>query len=102
MQEMESMFFQNTKHQNDQEKVSSVGGNILENDIGKKSSNVDNYNQNQVATQSNLKNVSHEYIPENTKCKLLHWCGEGVVAEGRITSTDPTVKVHHVPLDGSC
>ncbi|XP_073269827.1 uncharacterized protein [Primulina huaijiensis] len=51
---------------------------------------------------SNLKNVSHGDIPENTKCKLLHWCGDGVVAEGRIASTDPTVKVYHVPLGGSC
>ncbi|XP_073058496.1 uncharacterized protein [Primulina eburnea] len=61
-----------------------------------------NMRQQNEQEQSNLKNVSHGDIPENTKCKLLHWCGDGVVAEGRIASTDSTVKVHHVPLGGSC
>ncbi|XP_075512577.1 uncharacterized protein LOC142548126 isoform X1 [Primulina tabacum] len=61
-----------------------------------------NMRQQNEQEQSNLKNVSHGDIPENTKCKLLHWCGDGVVAEGRIASTDSTVKVHHVPLVGSC
>ncbi|XP_075514193.1 uncharacterized protein LOC142549237 isoform X2 [Primulina tabacum] len=93
------------------EKMVGSGGSIgIENDIGsgcdinrlKKSGNDDNVNQHQVASQSNLKNVCHGDISENTKCKLLHWCGDGVVAEGRIASTDPTVKVHHVPLGGSC
>ncbi|XP_073122553.1 uncharacterized protein [Henckelia pumila] len=70
--------------------------------LAKKGSSVDNFNQNQVATQSNWKNVSHENIPKKTKCKLLRWCGDEVVAEGRIASTNPTVKVHHVPLGGSC
>ncbi|XP_075512578.1 uncharacterized protein LOC142548126 isoform X2 [Primulina tabacum] len=87
------------------------GGSIgIGNDIGSgcdinrpnKSGNADNVNQHQAASRSNLKNVSHGDIPENTKCKLLHWCGDGVVAEGRIASTDSTVKVHHVPLVGSC
>ncbi|KAG6515834.1 hypothetical protein ZIOFF_026268 [Zingiber officinale] len=54
-------------------------------------------------SQSNLKNVSHGDIPINAKCKLLHWCiDELVVAEGRIASTDPNTKVHHVILGGSC
>ncbi|XP_031738363.1 uncharacterized protein LOC101217008 isoform X4 [Cucumis sativus] len=33
------------------------------------------------------------------KCKMLDWCGTGeVVAEGRWSSNDPKVIVHHVPL----
>ncbi|KAG6489869.1 hypothetical protein ZIOFF_051150 [Zingiber officinale] len=53
--------------------------------------------------QSNLRNVSRGYICVNTKCKLLHWStDELVVAEGRIASTDPNTKVHHVILGGSC
>ncbi|XP_073154202.1 phosphatidylinositol/phosphatidylcholine transfer protein SFH10-like [Henckelia pumila] len=82
-------------------KVYSVGGIGLGNDIGQKSSNVDNYNQNQVGNQSNWMNVNHRDIPENTKCKLLHWCGDGVVVEGQIASTNETVKVLHGPLCGS-
>ncbi|XP_073040254.1 uncharacterized protein [Primulina eburnea] len=61
-----------------------------------------NMRQQNEQEQSNVKNVSHGDIPENTKYKLLHWCGDGVVAEGRIASTDPAVKVHHVPLGASC
>ncbi|KAG6484086.1 hypothetical protein ZIOFF_060880 [Zingiber officinale] len=53
--------------------------------------------------QSNLRNVSRGDICANTKCKLLHWStDELVVAEGRIASTDPNTKVHHVILGGSC
>ncbi|XP_073296932.1 uncharacterized protein [Primulina huaijiensis] len=110
VQQMRSIVFQNMRQQNEQERVGSGGSIEIENDIGsgcdinrlKKSGTVDNVNQHQVASRSNVKNVSHGDIPENTNCKLLHWCGDGVVAEGRIASTDPTVKVHHVPLGGSC
>ncbi|XP_073053591.1 uncharacterized protein [Primulina eburnea] len=113
VQQMRSIIFQNMRQQNEQEKVGSglvvavLGLRMIlvaACDINrpKKTGNADNVNQHQVASRSNLKNVSHEYIPENTKCKLLHWCGDGVVVERRIASTDPTVKVHHVPLDGSC
>ncbi|XP_073304113.1 uncharacterized protein [Primulina huaijiensis] len=110
VQQMRSIVFQNMRQQNEQEQVGSGGSIGIENDIGsgcdinrlKKSANADNVNQHQVASQSNLKNVCDGDISENTKCKLLHWCGDGVVAEGRIASTDPTVKVHHVPLSGSC
>ena len=49
-----------------------------------------------------MKDVSHGDIRDNAKCKLLHWCVDGVVAEGRIASTDPKAKVHHVLLGGSC
>ncbi|KAG6531937.1 hypothetical protein ZIOFF_005773 [Zingiber officinale] len=52
--------------------------------------------------QAKLKNVNSEVVHDNHKCKLLHWCGEGVVAEGRVASTDPKAKVHHIPLGGSC
>ncbi|XP_073058505.1 uncharacterized protein [Primulina eburnea] len=110
VQQMRSIVFQNMRQQNEQEQVGSGGSIGVGNDIGsgcdinrpKKSGTADNVNQHQAASRSNLKNVSHGDIPENTKCKLLHWCGDGVVAEGRIASTDSTVKVHHVPLGGSC
>ncbi|KAG6535874.1 hypothetical protein ZIOFF_000904 [Zingiber officinale] len=52
--------------------------------------------------QAKLKNVNSEVVHDNHKCKLLHWCGEGVVAEGRVASTDPKAKVHHISLGGSC
>ncbi|XP_073311873.1 uncharacterized protein [Primulina huaijiensis] len=72
MQEMKSMFLQSMRQQNQQE-------------------------------QSNLKNVSCGDICANSKCKLLHWSVDGlVVAEGRIASTDPNTKVHHVVLGRSC
>ncbi|XP_042453440.1 septin and tuftelin-interacting protein 1 homolog 1-like [Zingiber officinale] len=48
------------------------------------------------------KNLSHGDIIDSTKCKLLHWSVHGVIAEGRIASTDPKVKVHHVPVNGTC
>ncbi|XP_073306640.1 uncharacterized protein [Primulina huaijiensis] len=110
VQQMRSIVFQNIREGNEQEQVGSGGRIGIENDIGsgcdinrlKKIGTVDNVNQHHVASRSNVKNVIHGDIPENTKCKLLHWCGDGVVAEGRIASTDPTVKVHHVPLGGSC
>ncbi|KAL2492026.1 Transposase 23 domain-containing protein [Abeliophyllum distichum] len=38
---------------------------------------------------------------ENTSCQLLHWYkfdGKEVVVEGKIASTDPSAKVHHMPL----
>lgn len=49
-----------------------------------------------------MNNVSRGDIADNTRCKLLHWSVDGVVAEGRIASTDPKAKVHHVFLGGSC
>ncbi|KAG6474066.1 hypothetical protein ZIOFF_067990 [Zingiber officinale] len=52
--------------------------------------------------QTKLKNVNSEVVHDNHKCKLLHWCGEGVVAEGRVASTDSKAKVYHIPLGGSC
>ncbi|XP_073059748.1 uncharacterized protein [Primulina eburnea] len=84
--------FPKYEQQNEQEQVGSGGSIGIGNDIGsgcdinrpKKSGNADNVNQHQVVSRLNLKNVNHGDIPENTKCKLLHWCGHGVVAEGRI------------------
>ncbi|XP_022867286.1 uncharacterized protein LOC111387002 isoform X1 [Olea europaea var. sylvestris] len=38
---------------------------------------------------------------ENARCQLLYWYifeEEEIVAEGRIASTDPSAKVHHVPI----
>lgn len=38
---------------------------------------------------------------ENARCQLLNWYNfdmEEVVAEGKIASTDPRAKVHHMPL----
>ncbi|XP_075485453.1 uncharacterized protein LOC142525160 isoform X3 [Primulina tabacum] len=72
MQEMKSMFLQSMRQQNQQE-------------------------------QSNLKNVSCGDICANSKCKLLNWSVDGlVVAKGRIASTDPNTKVHHIVLGRSC
>ncbi|XP_073021258.1 uncharacterized protein [Primulina eburnea] len=80
VQLMRSIVFQSTRQQNEREHVGS-GGNIgIENDIGsgcdinrpKKSCNADNVNQHQVASRSNLKNVSNGDVPDNIKCKLLH------------------------------
>jgi hypothetical protein len=42
---------------------------------------------------------------ENSRCQLLHWYRydeEEIVAEGKISSTDPSVKVHHMPLGRDC
>lgn len=42
---------------------------------------------------------------EYGRCQLLHWYNfelEQVVAEGHIASTDPTVKVHHMPIGRDC
>lgn len=42
---------------------------------------------------------------ENARCHLLHWYmfeEEEVVAEGRIATTDPSSKVHHLPLGRDC
>ncbi|KAL2512994.1 Transposase 23 domain-containing protein [Abeliophyllum distichum] len=38
---------------------------------------------------------------ENRSCQLLYWYkfeGDEVVAEGKIASTDPSAKMHHMPL----
>lgn len=44
-----------------------------------------------------VKSINNNNAPR--KCKLLDWCGSGeVVAEGRWSSNDPKVTVHHVPL----
>uniref|UniRef100_A0A2N9I0V6 DUF8039 domain-containing protein n=1 Tax=Fagus sylvatica TaxID=28930 RepID=A0A2N9I0V6_FAGSY len=42
---------------------------------------------------------------ENAQCELLNWClfeKEEVVAKGKIATTDPYSKVHHVPLGIDC
>ncbi|XP_075514216.1 uncharacterized protein LOC142549251 [Primulina tabacum] len=112
MQEMKSMFLQSMRQQNQQEHVASGGidsgiGNEVgsNNDINigaKKICNFDNV-KHLTTAQSNLKNVSCGDICPNSKCKLLHWSVYGlVVAEGRIASTDPNTKVHHVVLGRSC
>ncbi|XP_073053789.1 uncharacterized protein [Primulina eburnea] len=111
MQEMRSIFLRSMRQQNDQEQVASGGiSSRIENDIGsssdingaKKIGNVNNIIQNVAIVQTKFKNVNTESIHDNTKCKLLHWCGDEVVAEGRVASTDPKAKVHHIPLGGSC
>ncbi|XP_073061521.1 uncharacterized protein [Primulina eburnea] len=107
MQEMRSMFLQSMNKQNQQEQVVSSGiGSGIGNEVGsngnidigaKKSGDFDH------VSQSDLRNASSGDIRANTKCKLLHWCAdELVVAEGRIASTDPNTKVHHVVLGRSC
>ncbi|KAK1552841.1 hypothetical protein Q3G72_024259 [Acer saccharum] len=45
-------------------------------------------------------------VLENARCQLLHWYQDDdledqVVAEGRISSTDPKDRVHHMPLGRS-
>ncbi|KAG6506371.1 hypothetical protein ZIOFF_031694 [Zingiber officinale] len=107
MQEMRSMFLQSMRQQNHLEQITSGGicsgigndfGSNSDINIGVKKS--DDFGH---VFQSNLRNVSHGDICANTKCKLLHWSAdELVVAEGRIASTDPNTKVHHVTLGGSC
>lgn len=45
------------------------------------------------------------YQYENARCQLLNWYAfdeEEVIAEGKIASTDPRVKVHHMPLGRDC
>ncbi|CAA3030820.1 Hypothetical predicted protein [Olea europaea subsp. europaea] len=42
---------------------------------------------------------------KNARCQLLHWYTleeEEIVAKGRIASTDPSAKVHHVPIRRDC
>uniref|UniRef100_A0A2N9I3B2 DUF8039 domain-containing protein n=1 Tax=Fagus sylvatica TaxID=28930 RepID=A0A2N9I3B2_FAGSY len=42
---------------------------------------------------------------ENAQCELLNWClfeKEEVIAKGKIATTDPYSKVHHVPLGNDC
>ncbi|XP_075520555.1 uncharacterized protein LOC142553901 [Primulina tabacum] len=111
MQEMRSIFLQSMRQKNDQEHVASGGINSgIGNDIGsssdingaKKIGNVNNVMQNVAIARTKFKNVNSEGIHDYTKCKLLHWCGDEVVAEGRVASTDPKAKVHHIPLGGSC
>ncbi|KAG6479434.1 hypothetical protein ZIOFF_062900 [Zingiber officinale] len=94
MQEMRSMFLQSMRQRNDEEQVASGG---ISSGIG---NDIDINGAKQF--QAKLKNVNSEVVHDNHKCKLLHWCGEGVVAEGRVASTDPKAKVHHIPLGGSC
>lgn len=48
-----------------------------------------------------MKNLSLHDARVNTKCKLRSIDGL-LVAEGRIASTDPKAKVHHVALGASC
>ncbi|XP_073309809.1 uncharacterized protein [Primulina huaijiensis] len=113
MKEMKSMFLQSMRQQNQQEHVASGGiGSGIGNEVGsnsdinidaKKSCDFHNVKKHLATAQSNLKNVSCGDICANSKCKLLHWSVDGlVVAEGRIASTDPNTKVHHVVLGRSC
>ncbi|XP_075514044.1 uncharacterized protein LOC142549135 isoform X2 [Primulina tabacum] len=113
MQEMKSMFLLSIRQQNQQEQVASGGiGSGIGNEFGsnsdinigaKKSCDFDNVKKHLATAQSNLKNVNCGDICANSKCKLLHWSVDGlVVAEGRIASTDPNTKVHHVVFGGSC
>ncbi|XP_073154337.1 uncharacterized protein [Henckelia pumila] len=113
MQEMRSMFLHNMSQQNQQEQVASGGidsgvangvDSSSDTNIGtKKGGDFGNAEKHLATVQSNLKNVIHGDIRANTRCKLLHWyVDELVVAEGRIVSTDPNAKVHHVVLGGSC
>ena len=48
----------------------------------------------------------HENLElENASCQLLHWYLDDpveVVAEGKVASTDPKARVHHVPLGRDC
>ncbi|KAH9648884.1 hypothetical protein KPL70_025777 [Citrus sinensis] len=48
----------------------------------------------------------HENLElENASCQLLHWYSDDpveVVAEGKVASTDPKARVHHVPLGRDC
>ncbi|XP_042380990.1 uncharacterized protein LOC121973668 [Zingiber officinale] len=102
MQEMRFMFLQSMRQQNHPEQIASGGiCSGIGNEFG---SNSDiNIGAKKSVFQSNLRNVSRGDICANTKCKLLHWSAEElVVAEGRIASTDPNTKVHHVILGGSC
>ncbi|KAG6499666.1 hypothetical protein ZIOFF_039456 [Zingiber officinale] len=114
MQEMKYMFLQSMRQHNQQEQVGSGGigrvvlgtklvAIVISMMLKKKIGDFYNVNKHLATAQSNLKNVSRGDIRANTKCKLLHWCVDGLfAAEGRITSTDPNTKVHHVVLGGSC
>ncbi|KAK9177819.1 hypothetical protein WN943_027008 [Citrus x changshan-huyou] len=48
----------------------------------------------------------HENLElENASCQLLHWYLDDpveVVAEGKVASTDPKARVHHMPLGRDC
>ncbi|XP_073034334.1 uncharacterized protein [Primulina eburnea] len=110
MQEMKSMFLQSMRQQNQQEQVASGGiGSGIGNEVGSNSDinigakKICNVKKHLATAQSNLKNVSCGDICPNSKCKLLDLSVDGlVVAEGRIASTDPNTKVHHVVLGRSC
>ncbi|XP_075485452.1 uncharacterized protein LOC142525160 isoform X2 [Primulina tabacum] len=113
MQEMKSMFLQSMRQQNQQEQIVSGGnGSGIGNEVGsnsvinigaKRSCDFDNVKKHFATAQSNLKNVSCGDICANSKCKLLNWSVDGlVVAKGRIASTDPNTKVHHIVLGRSC
>ncbi|XP_075514171.1 uncharacterized protein LOC142549218 isoform X5 [Primulina tabacum] len=113
MQEMKSMFLQSMRQQNQQEQVVSGGnGSGIGNEVGsnsdmnigaKRSCDFDNVKKHLATAQSNSKNVSCGDIYAKSKCKLLHWSVDGlVVVEGRIASTDPNTKVHHIILGRYC
>ncbi|XP_073029684.1 uncharacterized protein [Primulina eburnea] len=110
IQEMKSMFLQSMRQQNQQEQVASGGiGSSIGNEVGSNSDinigakKICNVKKHLATAQSNLKKVSCGDICPNSKCKLLDWSvDELVVAEGRIASTDPNTKVHHVVLGRSC
>ncbi|XP_059655561.1 uncharacterized protein LOC132302666 [Cornus florida] len=58
------------------------------------------------ANASGLSNATPSVQPsehvEGAQCKLLNWCGTGVVAVGEIESTDPSACVQDVPIGPDC
>ncbi|KAK1582788.1 hypothetical protein Q3G72_018223 [Acer saccharum] len=65
-------------------------------DVGSETQNfacTSKFQKSSITSKYNIQNV------ENVNCKLLDWMGtEKVVGEGKISSKDPTSKVHHIPL----
>ncbi|XP_059655560.1 uncharacterized protein LOC132302665 isoform X2 [Cornus florida] len=55
---------------------------------------------------SGLSNATPSVQPteniEGSQCKLLNWCGTGVIAVGEIESTDPSACVQDVPIGLDC
>ncbi|CAA3032940.1 Hypothetical predicted protein [Olea europaea subsp. europaea] len=60
------------------------------------------FQEKQIEELSNIQQTSSPSVNTNTlnnKCKLLDWTGIGEeVAEGRWSSNDPKILVHHFPL----
>ncbi|PQM35599.1 uncharacterized protein Pyn_30389 [Prunus yedoensis var. nudiflora] len=62
------------------------------------------YKQSQLL-QEGSGTMQGNYQYENARCQLLNWYAfdeEEVIAEGKIASTDPRVRVHHMPLGRDC